>query len=114
MPPARRNRRFSTACSWETGRGFYPNGGASVTNPEKIRDLILNRQGGHRESGGLGDPEEQAPTAPAVFASPNSSDSGDLVDAACVLATEAKALRAALTEPRPPATGNSETSATPA
>lgn len=64
----------------------------SVTNPEEIRDLILERLRRFRESG-LGDPDEKSHAAPA---SVPAAGSDDLLAAARDLAAEAKALRAAL------------------
>lgn len=64
----------------------------SVTNATEIRDLILERLRRFRASG-LGDPDEKpaAPEPPPAPAAP-----GDLLTAARELATEARALRAAL------------------
>lgn len=67
----------------------------SVTNPEEIRDLILERLRRYRESG-LGDPEEKSHIAPVAtpFAGPGGPD--DLLAAARELAAEARALRTVL------------------
>lgn len=63
----------------------------SVTNPEEIRDLILERLRRYRQSG-LGDPEEKnAEPAAAPSAGPD-----DLLAAARELAAEARALRTTL------------------
>jgi membrane protein YdbS with pleckstrin-like domain len=64
----------------------------SVTNPDEIRDLILDRLRRFRESG-LGDPEEKSSPvmAPALV---NDTESAELLSAARDLAAEARALRA--------------------
>jgi hypothetical protein len=68
----------------------------SVTNPDEIRDLILNRLRQFRESG-LGDPEEKNRVMTPV-SEPTTTLAGgdDLLAAANDLAAEARALRAAL------------------
>lgn len=63
----------------------------SVTNADEIRDLILERLRRFRESG-LGDPEEKS----HAVAAPAAPGSDELLAAARDLATEARALRAAL------------------
>jgi membrane protein YdbS with pleckstrin-like domain len=66
----------------------------SVTNPNEIRDLILERLRRFRESG-LGDPEEKS----SSFAMPVAADemeSAGMLAAARELAAEARALRATL------------------
>jgi len=67
----------------------------SVTNPDEIRDLILDRLRRFRESG-LGDPEEKHLQPVFAAAPPVIGQSGDLLAAARELAAEARALRSSL------------------
>ncbi len=60
-----------------------------VDNAEEIRDLILGRMRGMRDSG-LGDPDEMSIPEAAVA---SASDAGDLAAAARDLLVEARALR---------------------
>ncbi len=63
-----------------------------VDNAEDIRDLILDRMRGLRDSG-LGDPDDSLHRHPA---GPSSTDDGDVAAAARDLLAEARALRIAL------------------
>lgn len=63
-----------------------------VDNAEEIRDLILGRMRGLKDSG-LGDPDEPLTTLVPVE---SARESGDLVGAARELLAEARALRAAM------------------
>jgi membrane protein YdbS with pleckstrin-like domain len=66
----------------------------SVTNPDEIRDLILERLRRFRESG-LGDPEEKS-ASPAMPGATGDTESAEMLAAARELAAEARALRAML------------------
>ena len=66
----------------------------SVTNAAEIRDLIVERLRKFREAG-LGDPDEKVNLAVPVLSMPDGL-SGEALSAAKELATEARALRAAL------------------